>query len=154
MLYCSKTTPFSVPGCYVVKVLLCDAIAAKKVDCKIFTHFSRGRYIHLFPILSPFKDLLWFLNFESVVSALLVATDYGVLFGRLSNFFFAFCSCLLFFCFWLLFLSFFPPLSPIVCILSFSTIHHTCHSRLFGKNLTARELSYGARISGGRRVRL
>ena len=35
-----------------------------------------------------------------------------------SCFFFAIFSCLLFFCFWLLFLSFLPPLSPIVYILS------------------------------------
>ena len=42
----------------------------------------------------------------------------GVLFGCLSNFFFDVSCCFLAFCFWPFSLSFFPPLSPIACLLS------------------------------------
>lgn len=44
---------------------------------------------------------------------------YGFFGCCLSRFFFASCSCFFIFCFCILFLSFLPPLSPIVCTLSF-----------------------------------
>lgn len=84
----------------------------------------------LHPAIHGAAPVWWTLNCESVVSTFFVTTDYWDLLGCLSFFLFASCFCLLFFCFWLLSLSFFPPLSPIVYILSFSTIHRTYNSRL------------------------
>ena len=83
--------------------------ACRQIHSAASLTVSGGGLVVKLLILLSLIELLW----EFICNA-----GYKALLGCLSNFFFAFCSCFLFFCFWLLFLSFLPPLSPILPILS------------------------------------
>ena len=73
LLYWSKTQPFSNPWGYVVKVLLCDAMSIRLVECKIWP-ISHGEGNKLIISLFCFplrKNIYLFILINSLIPLLL-----------------------------------------------------------------------------------